>query len=228
MNEITDTGSSNQPPPRAIIFDWDNTLVDTWPTIHDAMNHTLVHFHMEPWTLTETRARVRQSMRDRFPTLFGDAWHKAADIFYDRYREIHIERLAPLPGAREMLECLHAKGVFMAIVSNKTGEYLRLEAAHLGWDTFLKNLVGAGDATRDKPAVDPVHLALQGSGTSPDQSVWFVGDADIDLECAINAGCVPVLLRENTPEIGEFDNFPPNFYVKNCNQFNELISKLSS
>jgi phosphoglycolate phosphatase len=24
--------------PRAILFDWDNTLVDTWPLIHTAMN----------------------------------------------------------------------------------------------------------------------------------------------------------------------------------------------
>ena len=27
--------------PRAAIFDWDNTLVDTWPVIHESMNATL-------------------------------------------------------------------------------------------------------------------------------------------------------------------------------------------
>ena len=27
--------------PQAALFDWDNTLVDTWPVIHEAMNTTL-------------------------------------------------------------------------------------------------------------------------------------------------------------------------------------------
>jgi phosphoglycolate phosphatase len=34
--------------PRAILFDWDNTLVDTWPTILDALNTTFEAFHMAP------------------------------------------------------------------------------------------------------------------------------------------------------------------------------------
>ena len=34
--------------PRAILFDWDNTLVDSWPTILDALNTTFEAFHMAP------------------------------------------------------------------------------------------------------------------------------------------------------------------------------------
>ena len=54
--------AANDPPglPRAILFDWDNTLVDTWPVIHDSMNVTLTHMGWEPWTMDETRARVRR------------------------------------------------------------------------------------------------------------------------------------------------------------------------
>ena len=58
--------------PRAFLFDWDNTLVDSWPIIHDALNVTLTAFGKEPWSLDETRSRVRKSMRDSFPKLFGD------------------------------------------------------------------------------------------------------------------------------------------------------------
>ncbi len=212
--------------PRAIIFDWDNTLVDTWATIHDAMNTTLEHFDMAPWSLDETRNRVRQSMRDRFPALFGDQWHDAADVFYARYREIHIERLEPLSHTEDMLRSLSEQQIYMCVVSNKTGEYLRAEAAHLGWDRYLTNLVGASDAVNDKPASDPVHMALAGSGHTPGADVWFAGDADIDLECAINVGCTPILIRENAPDAGEFDDFPPAFYVKNSHEFKELVTSL--
>ena len=67
--------------PRALIFDWDNTLVDTWPTIHEALSHTFEAMGVEPWTLEQTRQRVRRSMRESFPELFGDRWTHARDIF---------------------------------------------------------------------------------------------------------------------------------------------------
>lgn len=210
--------------PKAILFDWDNTLVDSWVIIHDAMNTTLNQFGMESWTLDETRGRVRKSLRDRFPVLFGDAWMDASDVFYARYREIHLSRLKPLPGSAELLESLHEMGIFLAVVSNKTGEYLRIEAAHLGWDSYLRNLVGANDATHDKPAPDPVHMALMGSGYEPGTDIWFVGDADIDLECAISAGCKPILLRDVPPEAGEFVDHPPEKYLKNCWELKEFTN----
>lgn len=210
------------PAPKAVLFDWDNTLVDSWAIIHEAMNATLNHFGMESWTLEETRSRVRKSMRDRFPDLFGDDWPQAADIFYEHYRGIHISRLEPLPGSQDMLESLHEQGIFMAVVSNKTGDYLRLEAAHLGWDRYLKNLVGSKDAEQDKPAADPVHMALDGSGHQPAMDIWFVGDADIDLECAMETGCTPILVREKPPEPGEFDRHPPAKYLKNCMELKEF------
>lgn len=210
--------------PKAILFDWDNTLIDSWAIIHDAMNTTLNHFGMEAWTLDETRNRVRKSMRDSFPTLFGDDWPDAADVFYGRYRDIHVSRLNPLPGSADMLQMLHEQGIFLAVVSNKKGEYLRLEADHLGWGRYLNNLVGSNDAAQDKPAAAPVHMALEGSGHEPSMNVWFVGDADIDLECAINTGCTPILVRETPPKPGEFDKHPPAKYLKNCLELKEFTN----
>ena len=51
--------------PKAVIFDWDNTLVDSWPVIHHALNETLEAYGKPLWTLEETKDRVRHSMRDR-------------------------------------------------------------------------------------------------------------------------------------------------------------------
>ena len=53
--------------PKAVIFDWDNTLIDSWSAIHDAQNHTFAQFGMRPWTMDEIRRRVRGSMRDSYP-----------------------------------------------------------------------------------------------------------------------------------------------------------------
>jgi phosphoglycolate phosphatase len=202
--------------PQAIIFDWDNTLVDSWPTIHDALCTMFTAMGMAAWTLEDTKARVRHSLRDTFPVMFGSRWEEARRIYLEAFRASHIERLAVLPGVRELLEQLTAEGIYLAVVSNKTGSLLRAEAAHLGWNRYFSNVVGAGDASADKPDAAPVLLALEGSGIAAGPRVWFVGDTAVDMHCALNAGCVPVLLGAPEPSAEEFANHKPALVFEDC------------
>lgn len=202
-----------QPPanlqrPRAIIFDWDNTLVDSWGTIHDALNFLMAAMEQPLWTIEQTRERVRLSLRNAFPAIFGERWEEAQRVYIDRFRAIHLERLTPLPGRDAMLRALAADGHYLAVVSNKTGAVLRAEAEHIGWAPLFGSIVGAGDTHTDKPHCAPVELALKPSGISPGPDVWFVGDTAVDMECAIAAGCVPVLLGELDADAA-FAQFPP-------------------
>jgi phosphoglycolate phosphatase len=110
------------------------------------------------------------------------------------------------------LRLLRDEGIYLGIVSNKTGELLRREVAGLGWLPFFGSVVGAGDAPIDKPAREPVHLALAPSGVAPGEEVWFVGDTAVDMECASNSGCVAVLLAAATTAdefAREFARFAP-------------------
>lgn len=218
--------ASPAPRPRAILLDWDNTLVDTWPVIHEAMNRTLDHMGHPVWSLDETRGRVRKALREAFPEMFGARWEEARDVFYRRFREIHLERLAVCPGAEALLSSIRAKGLYAGVVSNKSGDHLRAEAAHLGWSTYFGRVVGATDAPRDKPAAEPVHLALDGSGIVAGPEVWFVGDTGIDMECAHNSGCIPVLVREEPPAGPEFARFPPQIHVSDCTALAALVCRL--
>ena len=69
-------------PPRAVLFDWDGTLVNSWPVIHESMNRTLETMGYPQWTFEETLQRVRKSLREAFPELFGDRWEAARDVFH--------------------------------------------------------------------------------------------------------------------------------------------------
>ena len=205
--------------PQALIFDWDNTLVDTWATIHAALNIMLPQMGHEPWPIEDTRQRVRQSLRDAFPALFGERWEEAKKIYLEAFEAIHLDRLKPLPGAQALIEGLHAEGRYLALVSNKTGTLLRKEVAALGWERYFVKIVGAGDTPRDKPDRAPVDLALDGSGIAPGPAVWFVGDTGIDMACARNAGCVPILVHG--PEDGllqddEFADAKPARHFRDC------------
>lgn len=212
--------------PKAIIFDWDNTLVDSWVVIHDALNATLKDWGMEQWTLQETKSRVAHSMRDSFPTLFGDDWERAGKAFYSHFEKNHLNRLKPLPNAQSVLSALDEMGIYMAIVSNKTGRLLRLEVNHLGWDKIFGVVIGSTDAPKDKPAPDPVIMALSGSAVIPGNDVWFVGDAPVDMECAKNAGCFGVLIHKTPPESAEFGNFLPDYCAAELSTLPNLIKTL--
>jgi len=213
---VTTGPNADLPRPRAIIFDWDNTLVDSWTTIHASLVETFEAMGHEPWTLDQTRERVRYSMRDSFPKLFGDSWEEAGRCFYAAFERLHLETLAPMPGAGDMLAALHEAGFSLSVVSNKTGRYLRDEATHLDWQQFFHRMVGAGDAPQDKPAEDPVHMALDGSNVAAGDAVWFVGDAGIDMEIAHKTGCIPVLLGNTDANGEEFSKFQPKVRFETC------------
>lgn len=212
------------PRPRAILFDWDSTLIDAWPAIGAALNATLVAMGHEPWTDAETRLRVRESMRDSFPKLFGERWTEARDVFYASYNACHLDHLVALSGAAEALAAIREQGIYLGVVSNKKGELLRQEAAHLGWTPHFGRLVGAGDAVRDKPDPAPVAMALEPSGIAPGREVWFVGDTGIDMACARNAGCVPVLVGHLDPESAEFRDAPPEWHARDFATLRGLVA----
>lgn len=213
--------------PIALVFDWDNTLVDSWVCIQDAYNCTFRHFGLPEWSLEETQANVAKSLRDSFPQMFGERWLEAKEVFSRSFEAIHLSHLRPLPGAEDMLRALSARGLFLAVVSNKRGTFLRREAEALGWTAMFGALVGATDALADKPAREPVLMALANSGVEPGPGVLFVGDTEIDMQCAINSGCIPVLMRPHPARPGEFDTHPPVYTLGNCQSLVTLVNELS-
>ena len=215
--------SGSLPPPRAILFDWDNTLVDNWAVISGALNATFVAMGHPEWTEAECRARIRKSARDTFPDMFGDRWRDAERVFYSTFEERHLEGLRPMVGALALLDLAAARGLYLGIVSNKHGRYLRREAEHLGWSPRFGRIVGATDVAADKPAADPVHAALAGSGIAAGPDVWFVGDAGVDMHCALNSGCIPVLLRDEATLGEEFDSCAPHLHLRGCSGLAALL-----
>ena len=210
-------------PPRAILFDWDNTLVDNWQVILAALNTALVAMDQRPWTLSESRERIKHSLRDGFPATFGDRWREARKIFYDHFTATHLDGLRPMPGASELLGGLATTGIYMGVVSNKRGDLLRREAEHLGWTGYFGNLIGADDASEDKPAVAPVDMALAGSGIARGTDVWLVGDNDIDILCARNAACLAVLLGDEANDFSGHDK--PDLLVADCSELAKLLNR---
>jgi phosphoglycolate phosphatase len=178
--------------PSVLLYDWDNTLVDGWAGITAALNAVFNEFGHPLWTKEDTRNRVRVSLRESFPVMFGNRWEHARDVFYDSLTGQHLDHVAPMPGADVLLEA----GVAwpQGVVSNKAGSFLRREVTHLGWDRFFGPVIGAGDAAVDKPDPAPLLLALRRLGHDAGRSVWYMGDTALDMQAARAAGATAVLI----------------------------------
>jgi phosphoglycolate phosphatase len=183
--------------PRALIFDWDNTLVDSWEAIAQSINYVRGEFGHPEWTLAEIKTNCTRAARDSFPEWFGADWQKAYDLYYQRFDQVRKSaKIRPLPGSVELLRWLKTQKIPAFVVSNKHGNYLRLEAATLKWQDFFAAIVGAQDAIRDKPARDPVDHALGQTSLTAHADIWFAGDSEVDVQCARNAGCTPVFIGD--------------------------------
>jgi phosphoglycolate phosphatase len=181
--------------PVAILWDWDNTLVDGWAAIEAGLNAAFRAFSLPEWDRATVLARVRKSLPESFPPMFGAEWERARDIFYATVRSCHLDVLHPMPGAPQAIAAAGAVAP-QAVVSNKQGALLRAEAAHLGWAGRFGTLVGAGDASADKPAAAPLLLALERLGVPASPRVWYIGDTVLDMQAARAAGCRAVLLGD--------------------------------
>lgn len=212
--------------PDAVIFDWDDTIVDTWQVVRSAINATLEHFGHKPWSEDEARKRIGPPARVLFSALFGeDKWREADKIYIEAYKANISAHIRVHDGARETLDYLKAAGIPMAVVSTKRGPLLREEAAKLRLDGYFSQLVGAGDAPADKPDAQAVHFSLQMSGVKTSKNVIFIGDSVTDMTTAENAGCTSVLIETKPPAEDALAKHPPMHRVKNHAQFTDFIKK---
>jgi len=206
--------------PKAFIFDWDNTLVESWPVIMQAINSARAKFGLPVWTYDEILLNCTRAARDSFPDWFGANWKDAYDYYYATFDELRRNgEITTRPGALELLDWLKSQNTPCFIVSNKRGDFLRHEVQRLGWESYFKAVVGAQDAPRDKPAREHVDFALQGTTIIPDENVWFAGDSEADIACARNAGCRPILIGEQ--KLAEKLNVV--LFFKNCTTLHSLL-----
>ena len=84
--------ASNGVHPTVLLYDWDNTLVDGWAAVAAALNAVFAAFAMPFWTVEDTRARARLSLRESFPVMFGDRLGPRA-----RHVLRHLPQPAPGP-----------------------------------------------------------------------------------------------------------------------------------
>ncbi|MFN3701769.1 MAG: HAD family hydrolase [Alphaproteobacteria bacterium] len=211
------------PKPEAIFFDWDGTLVDSYTFLEKAHNAVKASFGLPPLKPREFDIYFGMPREKLFAEVYGSHSEEAKRAFERYYLDNHLSDLTVITGVANMLETLAKLDICLGVVSNKKGNFLRAEIDYLGWGRYFgQRIVGAGEAAKDKPDPAPLLLALEKASLNPrDMShpakIWYVGDTLIDVQCAVAAGCTPILVE------GISDKAAQNAYVKNYAQIQGFL-----
>ncbi len=216
----------NLPKPKAIIFDWDDTITHNWWRVVYSMNKTLEYMGYDTWSENEALRNLGASGRDVFPKIFGDDWQKASDIYYKFLNKTLKDAPEPIEGAVEAIKKLAAlNDLYLAVLSNKRGNYLRKEIIKLGLDSCFSKVIGAGDYIVDKPDIAALKEVLKPSKLSLGTEIWFVGDSHTDMKCAHIGGCTAVMIKTKIPPEDMLNNIEPHISFNCCQTFTNFIFK---
>ncbi len=174
-----------------VIFDLDGTLLDTLQDLAAAVNYALHQQGYPPRTVQEVCRfvgnGVEKLMRRAVPAGLPEERIMAAlAVFKDYYALHNNDATAPYPGIEALLDHLKARGVRMAIVSNKNDPNVKA-LARLYFPTTISMAVGEGGGVRAKPCPDTVLHVMNTWGCDPSR-VLYAGDSDVDIQTARNAG----------------------------------------
>ncbi|GMN12676.1 HAD hydrolase-like protein [Altererythrobacter sp. MTPC7] len=190
----------NDFPFAAIGFDLDGTLLDTFRDLGAAVNHALEAGGFAPVPVDSSKDLIGGGAKimlkravDRQGGMADDEFHALYKQMLAYYAENNAVHSRPYPGVLETLDTLAAKGVTMAVVTNKFEAFARSVLTQLGMaDRFVAiiggDTMGKGNA---KPKPDPVIEARRACCAS-DARFAFVGDSTYDVNAAKAAG-VPVV-----------------------------------
>ncbi len=178
-------------PIRAVIFDLDGTLLNTLDDLAAAVNHALARHGYPERTISEVRRFVGNGIAQLIHRALPegvDTDTEAAVLqdFRAYYAQHNMDKTAPYAGVLDMLAALKAAGIPMALVSNKIESAAEALRQHFFADTVTL-AVGDAPPRPRKPAPDGTYAALAALGVPPDEAI-FVGDSDVDVDTARNAG----------------------------------------
>ena len=188
---------------RAVVFDFDGTLVDSLPLVLRALSHALAPYVDEPPTMA-IFTQLGGPPESFLPSLVGDPRHVPAALRrLDAYHRENSHLIGLFAGARGMLEALHARAVPMAIWTGRdreSADWLLRERQLAG---LFDVVVCGDDLPTHKPDPQGLREILARLEVTPAETL-FIGDADVDVLAGHACGVPTVLIRhshEVPPEI---------------------------
>ncbi|MFI6046768.1 HAD family hydrolase [Nocardia sp. NPDC051321] len=213
------------PDPAAVLFDIDGTLVDS-----NYLHARAWHRAFRDAGATVPTWRIHRSIGmdgdTLIETLAGDLAEAAADRaddLHSRYYLDSADELTLLPGAREVLAALHARGLRVVLATSAPEDELSLLRKLLDSESVLYAVTGGEDVETAKPDPTIVQIALDRAGV-PAQRAVFVGDTVWDVRACVDVGVPTVGVLSGGISRAELENEGAAFV---CDDVAQLLHQLA-
>lgn len=182
---------------RAVLFDLDGTLLDSLADIADACNRTLAARGFPEHPRDAYRYFVGDGVRQLMVRALPPEARSAPVVaecmaaYAADYARSWNATTHPYPGVVELLEALRARGLQLAVLSNKPHAFTVDCVAELLAGQRFELVLGASERFPHKP--DPrsaLHVAR--TLALPPESFLYLGDTATDMQTAVAAGMFPL------------------------------------
>lgn len=211
---------------RAVLFDLDGTLVDSYAALAEAVNYARrEHGHGE---LAETE--IRTFVGDGLEKLLQRAFRRhdvpatAVHAFERRYDEICCSESRVLDDVQVTLDRLHALGVTMAVCTNKPTPFSEKILAYLQLAQYFRAIVGPDVAGAHKPDAEHVLRTLRSTQCERDVAL-FVGDMPIDVRAARNSGIDVAVVPSGSSTAAELIAANPDHFLERFADLVPLVTR---
>jgi phosphoglycolate phosphatase len=182
---------------QAVIFDFDGTLLDTLRDLAESVNSVLSRYGFPEHRLDDYRHFVGEGVEELARRVLPEGHRDEATVtrtltdVREEYRQRWPNHTRPYEGIPELLDALTARGIKMAIVTNKPDDSTRTMAARLLPRWKFDIIVGATTDLPRKPDPKGALEAARRLRLLPG-TFLYVGDSDIDMKTANAAGMYAV------------------------------------
>jgi phosphoglycolate phosphatase len=181
---------------RAVIFDLDGTLLNTLEDIADSANRVLAARGLPTHPVDDYRFFVGDGVEKLVERILppdkrdrGTVGRCLAEMREEYGRNWNV-KTRPYEGIPETLASLDRRGVKRAVLSNKPEELTRACVRELLSSWTFTAVAGHTDRVPRKPHPAGALDLARRLGVSPEEVV-LVGDSNVDMQTAVNAGMYP-------------------------------------
>ena len=170
---------------KAILFDMDGVLVDSFEAWAKLVDATASHFGYPSVGREEFLNVYGQSTELDVAKFFPGSTVLEIDNYYEVHFEDFKEFVVPIKESRDVINALKVNGIKTSVITNTGGRLARTILSDLG--IIVDCVVGGDEVSNAKPSSDIVFKACETLGVLPCESV-VVGDSIYDMESASAAG----------------------------------------
>ena len=196
-----------------VIFDLDGTLLDTLGDLCDSTNFALSKFGYAERTIDEVRAFVGNGIGKLIERALpqGISNSDYTDVlvaFKEHYSENCNNKTCAYEGILPLLNRLKSENVRIAVVSNKVDSAVKALCKRY-FAEYVDVAIGEREGIARKPSPDSVFAAMDMLCAKKESTV-YVGDSEVDVETAKNAGVDLIAVswgfrdREQLSPLGDF------------------------